>query len=315
MTFMVGRMRRLTPIHAPGLSAEVVRVSDLREAGVKRWRLNAADLGVPTYGMRAAPGVDGTAWATRVAGLQLVLSEGQFVSRCSAARLLLFPLPWRLSGGAPKAPIEVGAVRPRRPPERRGVTGHQVQPGVLRSTPSAPDWLPDPADVWGLLGASLGVDDLIIVGDHLISQVSRAPGPRCTPADMLDTVSRFAGAHKIDRLRQALQQVRAGVASPSETLTRLTIVRAGFPEPETQCPVATAERTYHADLGYPQWRIAIEYDGQYHFDGGDAQLDFDNERREAMKDAGWVVLSLTSVDLRDPTRFLRRLRRAIARAR
>ena len=313
--FMVGSMRRLTPIHAPSLSAEVVRVRELREVGVKRWRLNAADLGIPTYGIRAAPGVEGAAWATRVAGIQLVLSKGQFISRCSAARLLLFPLPWRLSGRAPQVPIEVGAVRPRRPPERRGVTGHQVQPGVLRSSPSAPDWLPDPADVWGLLGAVLGVDDLIIVGDHLVSQVRRAPGPGCTPADLLDTVSRFAGAQKIDRLRQALQQVRTGVASPSETLTRLAIVRAGLPEPVTQCLVATTERTYHADLGYPQWCIAIEYDGQYHFEGGDAQLNFDNERREAMQDAGWVVLSVTSVDLRDPTKFLRRLRRAIARAR
>lgn len=71
----------------------------------------------------------------------------------------------------------------------------------------------------------------------------------------------------------------------------------------------------HADLGYPQWRIAIEYDGMYHFENGAKQLKFDAARYERMREAGWTVLQLTSLDLKAPREFLDRLAKAIARAR
>lgn len=308
-------MRRLSPINAPGLTAAVVRVSDLSAAGVKRWRRYASDLDVPIRGTRAGPAVDGTTWEARAAGLQLLLSAGQFVSRRSAAQLLEIPVPWVPMGPDDSARLEVGAVRPRRPPEARPVVGHQVQPGVLSEVPTAPDWLPHPADVWGLMAAVVGVDDLIIAGDHLISKVRKRRSPGCTLERLADTVERFKGCPGIGRLREALPQIRSGVASPPETQVRLFVVRAGLPEPMTNCPVETPGRILHADLGYPHWRIAIEYDGAYHFENGADQAKFDHDRRERMRDAGWYVLTLTSHDLRDPQPFLARLARNIDRAR
>lgn len=308
-------MRRLAPIHVPGLSAEVVRVSELREAGVKRWRRYRSDLDVPIRGTRASPNIDGTTWKARAAGLQLVLTPGQFVSRRSAAQLLEIPIPWVPVD--PHAPVqfEVGAVRPRRPPDRRGVIGHQLLPGVLSTVPAAPDWLPEPADVWALMGAVVGVDDLIIAADHLISKVRKKPTPGCTLEQLADAVDRFKGCRGVGQLREALPQVRTGVASPPETKVRLSVVRAGLPEPLTNCPVQTPERQLHADLGYPQWHIAIEYDGAYHFENGAEQAKFDNDRRERMRDAGWEVLVLTSRDLRNLKPFLARLERKINSAR
>jgi very-short-patch-repair endonuclease len=79
--------------------------------------------------------------------------------------------------------------------------------------------------------------------------------------------------------------------------------------------VRTSARTYYADLGYPRWRIAIEYDGAYHFDGDPGRARFDNDRIEAMIDANWRVLRLTAHDLRDPSQFLKRLDVAINKAR
>lgn len=310
-----GIMRRLTPINAPGLTAGVVRVSDLREAGVKRWRCYANDLDVPVRGTRAHPNVDGTSWEARASGLQLLLSEGQFISRRSAARLLEIPIPWEPADPNRLVQFEVGAIRSRRPPEMRSVIGHQVQPGVLSEVPAAPYWLPTPADVWALMGGVVGVDDLIIAGDHLISKVRKNPTPGCTFEQLAEAVGRFKGSRGIGRLRAALPHVRDGVASPPETQVRLFVVRAGFPEPLPHCPVPTPGRILHADLGYPQWRIAIEYDGAYHFENGADQAKFDIERCERMRDAGWEVLNLTSHDLRNPKPFLARLARKIEGAR
>lgn len=308
-------MRPLSPINAPGLTAEVVRVSELRDAGVKRWRRYCSDLDVPMRGTRASPNIDGTTWKARAAGLQLVLTPGQFVSRRSAAKLLEIPIPWAPEGPSVPIQFEVGAVRPRRPPDRRGVIAHQVLPGVLNSVPAAPNWLPEPADVWALMGAVVGVEDLVIAADHLISQVRKKQTPGCTFDQLVDAVDRFTGCRGVGRLREALPQVRGGVASPPETKVRLEVIRAGLPEPLTNCPVQTPGRRLHADLGYPQWRIAIEYDGAYHFENGAEQAKFDNERRERMRDAGWEVLVLTSHDLRNLRPFLARLTRKINTAR
>lgn len=302
-------MRALTPIHAPGLNAEVVHVRDLREAGVKHWRMNASDLQTPMRGTRARPDVDGTSFLARVQAMQLLLGEGRFVSRRSAARLMLIPTDETFRD------IEVGAVNPQKPPQRPGIVGHRIQPGALRCVPAGPHWLPAPEDVWALLGAVCSVDELIIAGDHLISTTRKTRGPRCSFAELTDALARFRRCQGVGRLKSALAQVRHGVASPPETQVRLLIVRAGFEEPETNCPVPTNGRTLHADLGYPQWRIAIEYDGIYHFENGAEQLKFDTARYERMRAAGWTVLQLTSLDLKSPGEFLIRLADAIARAR
>lgn len=76
----------------------------------------------------------------------------------------------------------------------------------------------------------------------------------------------------------------------------------------------TAGRELHADLGYPRLRIAIDYEGAYHFENGTEQARRDVERYEAMVAAGWRVLRVTALDLRDPSSFLKRLADAIAEA-
>ena len=301
-------MRRLTPINAPGLKTDVVHVSQLRAAGVKHWRINARDLDAPMRGTRASPAVDGSTFEARAGAMQLLLSKGQFLSRRSAAQLLKMPIQDH------RGPLEVGAVRPRRPPERPQVVGHQVQPGLLATTPEAPLWLPSPEETWALLAPVTSKKNLVVVGDHLISTTRKSTGPGCTIEQLTEAVGRFTRCRGVERLREALALVRPGVASPPETLLRLLIVEAGFPEPVTNCPVQTFERELHADLGYPQWCIAIEYDGAYHFENGAPQAKFDDERRESMRDAGWIVIQLTSLSLRSPGRFLRRLAREIARA-
>lgn len=286
----------------------MARVSALRQAGVPHYRLYASDQARPVYGVVSATGVDPHAFETRVAAVRVLLRPGMFISRRTAARLLGMPV----NGGADR--LDVGAVRPLKPPRRRGLATHQVRPGTFLALPQPPEWLPLPEDIWALLGAVASLDELVIAGDFVISGASRESYELCSHGALAAATARYSRSYGAARLRQALPLLRTGVESPGETRTRLLIVRAGFPEPEPCCPVPTASRLYHADLGYPRWKIAIEYQGEYHYTGGLEQARRDNERYEAMRAAGWRVLLVTAHDLRDPRMFLARLLDAIREA-
>jgi very-short-patch-repair endonuclease len=50
------------------------------------------------------------------------------------------------------------------------------------------------------------------------------------------------------------------------------------------------------DLAWPECRVAIEYDGQWH--GQPGQLHADRHRLNRLVTAGWLVLHVTSLRLR-----------------
>lgn len=301
-------MRHPQPI--PGLpSGALATVRSLRSAGVARSRLSRSDVDRPLRGVvRLGAGLPQPDFTVRVSALRLLLRDGQFISRRTAAMLLGVPL----RGG--EEVLDVGAIRPTRPPTRPEIRGHQLGDGVLLSVPTDQSRLPNPADVWALLGAVASLEELVIAGDYLVSGASRWDEPLVSFGELEHAVTRFAGCAGVVGLTRALPLIRTGVESPAETVTRLLIARAGLAEPQTHCPVRVDGRTLYADLGYPQWRIAIEYEGAYHFESGVDQARRDNERFEAMRAAGWRVLRVTALDLRDPRAFLARLAKAIAEA-
>ncbi|WP_133246045.1 hypothetical protein [Ancrocorticia populi] len=202
----------------------------------------------------------------------------------------------------PPLELQIDALR------RRGILSHQIKPKVLKKIPQAPDWLPAPEDVWSLLGATASVPELVQAGDFLVSGPSRQDPPLCSIADLQEAINRFTRCRGTSKLRDALPLVRTGVESPAESKARLTILDGGFEEPITCCPVDVFGITLHSDLGYPELKIAIEYDGNYHFSSGPDQIRSDEQRRAAMRAAGWEVLTMTVEDLRDPTLFYAKLR-------
>lgn len=106
---------------------------------------------------------------------------------------------------------------------------------------------------------------------------------------------------------------RIGVESPKETETRLLLVDAGLPEPVVQHEVRDGRRLVaRIDLAYPQWKIAIEYEGDGHRTDA-AQWRRDIQRQRELEDRGWIVVRITQLDLTDGSAaLLRRIRRAIA---
>jgi hypothetical protein len=131
----------------------------------------------------------------------------------------------------------------------------------------------------------------------------------------LDDVRKAAA--RLPRCRGSSQARRVaaladGLAeSPPETRLRLLIHRAGLPAPVAQFTVRHEGRPVaRVDFGYPQQRLAIEYDGAWH--GGQDQLTRDRSRMNRLLAAGWRVLFVTASDMRDPVTLAKRIAAELA---
>ena len=119
------------------------------------------------------------------------------------------------------------------------------------------------------------------------------------------------GARGVTGAREVLALADDGAESPGETLTRWVLLHAGLPVPTTQIPVETHLGTFWGDLGWPEWRLLLEYDGRakYGAETGDALMR-EKRRQDAIGEAGWRVIRVTWADLRDGDAVVRRVVRA-----
>lgn len=130
----------------------------------------------------------------------------------------------------------------------------------------------------------------------------------------------LGGRRGVRPARDLLALVDGGAASPGETLTRWALIDQGLPVPSTQVQVSTALGLRYADIGWPELRVLVEFDGRlkysdaYTSDPVEAVVD-EKRRQEAIEDAGWIVVRVMWDDLRDPVRLAARVRAAISRAR
>lgn len=251
-------------------------------AGVSQKRARANDLEIPFRGVRAVAGPeDGAHRLVRAYAARM--PTGQFFSHITAAQLLGFPLSLRVSLGAA---LHVSTVAPGRAPRMNGVIGHtfSVRPEL---------WVVDglavtsPLTTWCDLASTLELDDLIAAGDYLLGTLR----PTATLSELTDAVASRAGQRGTHRLRQALLWVRPRVESRQETRLRLLIVRAGFPEPETNVyiPLRPGRKRVRGDLVYLEYRVLVEYDGEQHRTDN-AQYTRDLERLDDVMADGWRVI-------------------------
>jgi very-short-patch-repair endonuclease len=86
---------------------------------------------------------------------------------------------------------------------------------------------------------------------------------------------------------------------------------AGLPDAVAQCPISVASGLIlHPELGWPQFKVAVEYDGQWHATAD--QLHRDRRRLNQLAAAGWLVLHVTSERMRrDFAGVLREIRTAL----
>lgn len=137
---------------------------------------------------------------------------------------------------------------------------------------------------------------------HIGTAVARLDAlGRATRLDMTQ-VSEIAEGHKgirgLRQLEKVLSLVDIGAQSPKETWLRLVLVQAGMPRPQTQIPVCDDEDDppfAYLDMGWRDWLVAVEYDGDQHRSDR-RQYVKDIRRRERLERMGWIVVTVVAED-------------------
>lgn len=120
-----------------------------------------------------------------------------------------------------------------------------------------------------------------------------------------------AGARLVGRGARRAQQTVAladpRAESPPESRLRVLLALAGLDAvPQYRVRDEAGNVLARVDLAFPEYRIAIEYDGAWHAE--ERQFARDRRRLNRLVAAGWVVLHVTAADMRDPAALVARVR-------
>lgn len=166
------------------------------------------------------------------------------------------------------------------------------------------------------LATILGESDLVAVGDALVLEPEVLDPLDLRPwigIDELREGCRASRAHGSRVARRAAARVRQGAESREETLLRLLILEAGFPEPELQQNVYDRRGRWigRFDMLYREERVIVEYDGDQHRTSK-GQYEKDITRIERAIAAGWKVVRVRAKGLyARPDATIRRVREAL----
>ncbi|TDC74189.1 hypothetical protein [Actinomadura sp. 7K507] len=136
---------------------------------------------------------------------------------------------------------------------------------------------------------------------------------RGVPAVELTTMARtLPGYRGNKRLREIVRLGDRGAASPGESWTRVAVMKTGFPRPHTQIPVMGPHGQWlYVDLGYPEFRVGLEYDGERHHTGTGARAHDARRRRWLDKETGWEIIPVTKHFLYRPAPYMEALLTAL----
>ncbi|WP_273734805.1 hypothetical protein [Mycolicibacterium septicum] len=142
-----------------------------------------------------------------------------------------------------------------------------------------------------------------------LDSLARATGLKVR--DVEEVAARHRGARGLRQLERALPMLDAGSQSPKETWLRLLLIDDGLPRPQTQIPVlgANGHPFAYLDMGWAEWMIAVEYDGDQHRSDR-MQYVKDIRRTAELERMGWIIVRVVAEDR--PPEILRRVRDALA---
>lgn len=80
-----------------------------------------------------------------------------------------------------------------------------------------------------------------------------------------------------------------------------------------QAPVPTSQELFHVDVGFPQQRVAIEFDGVAKFMNEPNKMREHLQRQHSILGAGWDVIPLAWADVRDPVDLAQKLSQELLR--
>ena len=128
------------------------------------------------------------------------------------------------------------------------------------------------------------------------------------PAHVVAVAELHPGVRGIRRLGTALELADGGAESPQETRLRLLLVSAKLPKPQTQ--IEFRDLHIRVDLGWREWKVAVEYDGIQHWEDR-YQRSWDIERIALLEAAGWIVIRVSAEMLSRPHVIVERVKTAL----
>lgn len=132
---------------------------------------------------------------------------------------------------------------------------------------------------------------------------------RVTEQELVTMAEHGIGRWGVTKVRRAVPLVDPRAESSPESRVRVALALAGLcPVPQfpvLDCGVEVAR----VDLGFPEERLAVEYEGAHHFDA--EQIVRDDARYARLLSAGWRVIRLAAHDLRALDSVVARVRVAL----
>ena len=165
-------------------------------------------------------------------------------------------------------------------------------------------------ETWIQCATLLAADDLIIMGDGLVRRFR----PWASMAELAAAVSQAAGCRGATILREAFASIRPGTDSARETMLRLIVVRAGFPEPEVNGRIVNryGATIAHGDLVFREKKVILEYEGRHHADD-ERQFSIDIARLDEIMEEGWRVIRVDKRLMAARATLLGKIETALAR--
>jgi hypothetical protein len=134
-----------------------------------------------------------------------------------------------------------------------------------------------------------------------------------TVGDLTTMVDSGGGRWGVAKVRRAVGLVDPRAESPPESRVRVALAMAGLdPVPQFEVRV-DGLLLARVDFAWPEARLAVEYEGAYHFE--ESQILRDDARLDRLVAAGWRVIRLSAADLHDLDAVVARIRAALGLAR
>lgn len=159
-----------------------------------------------------------------------------------------------------------------------------------------------PAWTWTDLALNGSLLEGLTLADRVIRsgrpEFGERPGALASREELRQALELRGRANGKRTAAQALELVRDGVDSPQETRLRLLMHRAQLPEPRVNEWLYDKydRRTVQPDLTLPEWKLAIQYDGEDYHSG--EQMRKDVRRTERTEALGWKELRITKDHMR-----------------
>jgi len=296
----LGRVNPRNPLPEPLVSGPF-SVADARARGVSPGRLRGPDLQKPFYGVRD-PGTT-TGLLAHCRSYATAMRPDAFFCGVTAAAIAGVPLPTRLEHSAG---LHVAVPNPVRAPEGKGVIGHSVR--LMGDDVCYWSGIPisSPERQWCELSEVLTVTQLVAAGDYLVNR----DNPFTTVERLAEASARYPNRIGSGRRSECMPYIDEGSESPMESELRVIVITAKIPGFVANMWIQMPGARYRGDLVFPERKVIVEYQSEYHFDP--AQRRRDMTRIDRLQAAGWYVMQVNLDDLNDPDELVARIRSVLA---